>query len=119
MKMFDASAGTAATEKLPAQLRAWGAGACEIEQQLLLEFATLTVGSSAWPISIRSQFLFVCGVAHSLACECANAQAETGRPMTANPSATKMLRILRIFIGLQLYHTPRHGDPSQSAKPIP
>ena len=65
-------------------------------QHVLLASETATDGISAWPIPIRSQSVFVCGVAHSLVCECTSAQAETGSgPIPANPSATNKLRVLR------------------------
>ncbi len=97
--MPEAIAGAAATEKLPAQVCASGAGACETPQQLSLAPETVTDGFSACSIPIRSQFACVCGVAHSLGCECTSAQTETGNdPRPANPRATKTLRIRRIFI---------------------
>jgi len=97
--MLDARAGAVATEKLPAQVCASGSGASEITQQLLLAPETVTGGFSASSITIRSQSVFVCGLAHSLGCEDTSAQAETGDgPRPASPRATSMLRIRCIFI---------------------
>ena len=96
--MPKATAGAAATAKLPAQVRASGGGASESEQQLLLDCEMETGGSSAGFISIRSQSVFVCWLAHSLARECASAQAETGtEPTPAKPRAINELRIRRIL----------------------
>src|ERR1051325_5935711 len=76
---LEATAGGAATEKLPAQVCASGSGASEITQQLLLAGEMLTGGFSACSIAIpiRSQFASVWGVTHSLGCEYTSAQAET------------------------------------------
>lgn len=97
-KTFDAIEGTAATEKLPAQVCPSGTGASDATQQVLLPAEILTPVSSGPVIPIRSQSVFVCGVTQSPACECAIAQAEAGRePSPVRPSATMKLRILRIF----------------------
>lgn len=95
---LEVAAGTAATAKLPAHVSAWGS-ACEIPQQVLLAFETVTSGSCACFIAICSQAALVCGVTHSLVCECSSAHAETGKePRPASPRAISKLRIRRIFI---------------------
>lgn len=92
-------AGGTATAKLPAQVRASGAGASDTTQHSLLPAKPLTPGLSAWCIPIRSQSVFVCGVRQSPNCECAIAQAETGsNPSPASPSTTMKLRALRIIV---------------------
>lgn len=92
-------AGVTATAKLPAQVRASGAGASDTTQHSLLPAKPLAPGLSAWCIPIRSQSVFVCGVRQSPNCECAIAQAETGsNPSPASPSATMKLRALRIIV---------------------
>jgi hypothetical protein len=105
---LEVEAASAATAKLPGQVCASGAGASATPQHVLPEFETETGGFSAWSITMCAHSAFVCGVAHSLACECIAAQAETGTdPSTANPKATNKLRVFRIFHPNQLYHTPR------------
>ena len=108
---LEVEAASAATAKLPAQFCASGSGATEIAQQVLPERETETGGSSACSIPMCSHSVLVCGVAHSLACACITAQAETGRgPGPANPRATNKLRILRIFT--QINFTTRHAEQS-------
>lgn len=58
-EMDDTGAGTAATEKSPAQLCASGDGSAVTMQQVLLERKTETGGSSARPIAICSHSAFV------------------------------------------------------------
>lgn len=104
-------AGSSAAVKLPAQVCASGCGACEIAQQFLAGFDRVKVSFSASFIPIRSQSVFVVAFAHPLGCPCSIAQAEACKgPKLATPSATTRAKILRIFIGLQLYHTPWQGD---------
>src|SRR5207245_11439125 len=104
---LEVEAARAATAKLPGQVCASGAGASDTPQQVLPECETETVGSSAWSIPMCSHSALVCGVAHSLACECIAAQAETGRdPSPANPKATNKLRVFCIFT--QINSTTRH-----------
>lgn len=111
---LEATVGEAATAKLPAQVCASGSGACEIAQQLLAGLDTVKVGFSVPFIPIRSQSVFVAAFAHPFGCPCSIAQAEAcNGPKPATPSATTRTNILRIFIGLQLYHTLPQGDPSQ------
>ena len=110
---LESKAGEAATAKLPAQVRASGSGACEIAQQLLVGLETVRLDFSVRFIPIRSQSVFVEAVAHSLVCPCSIVQAEAcNGPRPATPSATIRATILRIFIRLQLYHTPWRGDPA-------
>jgi hypothetical protein len=95
--MFETVVGALATDSSPARVCASGSGAFESAQHVLLEAET--EGPSAWSIPIRSQRVSVCGVAHSLGCAYTSAQAETGNgPRPATPSATRKLRIRRIFI---------------------
>jgi hypothetical protein len=93
---FEAEAGAVATAMPADPDCASGSGAFESAQHVLLEAET--EGPSAWSIPIRSQRVSVCGVAHSLGCAYTSAQAETGNgPRPATPSATRKLRIRRIF----------------------
>jgi len=107
----EVKAGGVATAKLPARFCVSGVGASDTRQQVPPECETETGSFSACSIPMCSHSVFVCGVAHSLACACITAQAETGRgPGPANPRATNKLRILRIFT--QINFTTRHAEQS-------
>src|SRR5215472_7162744 len=72
--MPEAKTGGGTNAKPPPQLCASGDGAADTTQQVLPAFETATGGCSACTIAMCSHFVFVCGVAHSLARECIAAQ---------------------------------------------